>query len=228
MYLYRRSTGFYYLAYEDPVSGAFRRISTGAKVKKDATLFKRKFIPVISVHEDLPTADAFFDEFILHSQKSLKTQTLNLYKYAFTYFNSFFPWIPLRDVNPYHYDKYKSTRAQTHSLITVNIELRSLSAAFATAVRWRMITSHPFLNCKQFRIPSTSPAFMSREDFRTLLKAAGDLWYKQMLYTTVMTGMRLAEVTLLTWDRVDLNKRLLSVHSSGMFNARGMVRESYH
>ncbi len=221
MYLYKRTSNFYYLAYNDPVTNVIRRVSTGTKLKKEANAFMRSFTPVSTEPEIFPTAGAFFDEFIVHAQKNLKTQTLNIYKYAFNHFNVLFPNIAIRDVNAYHYDKYKSTRALTHALITVNIELRSLRAAFATAVRWHMIPHHPFLDCKLFRIPTTSPAFMSREQFRTLVRAADDLWFKQILFTTVMTGMRLAEVTLLTWNRVNLEKRLLYVHSSGMFNAKG-------
>jgi len=171
----------------------------------------------------------FFSEFVKEFEEiegpNLRESTLvGIYGRAFKTFVSVcgdrdLSFYTARDV-----DLYKAKRAVCCSPTTVNIEFRSLKAAFNCAVRWDLLRENPFAKCSPMRIPERQPKFLSEEEFWRLCSRA-DALFRRMFVFTVLTGMRLGEVLNLEWGSVDLKRKLILVsNSDGFLTKTGKMR----
>ena len=137
--------------------------------------------------------------------------------------------IPITSITSQHFDTYKMERLKsspifddkrTVSPITVNIELRTIRAAFNTAVRWGLLLSNPFSNQKFVSVPEASPIFFSKADFQKLLNAIKEGWLKEIIIFATLTGLRRGEIVNLHWSDVDLQRKTITVQSSPTFKTK--------
>jgi integrase len=102
-------------------------------------------------------------------------------------------------------------RAKKVSPVTVNIELRMLRVAFYRAERWKLLSENPFKRVRLVRIPEQQPTYLTKEDFQKLMALVTEDWLKDMLVVAVATGMRRGEILNLTWESIDLERRIILV-----------------
>jgi len=119
-----------------------------------------------------------------------------------------------------HVDKFKTERMRRLGPNSVNIELRTLRAAFNIAKRWDLIEQNPFSNVKLARVPEREPVFFSKDDLRKLLAAIKEDWLKAMVVLALYTGMRRAEITNLRWQDVDFERKTIRVESNATFKTK--------
>jgi integrase len=104
--------------------------------------------------------------------------------------------------------KLPSPRGGTMSPSTVVRYLAALSHAFTIAVKeWGWIEDNPVRKVTKPKEPRGRVRFLSDDERERLLAACRDSRQPYLLPAVVLalsTGMRSAEVTGLTWDRVDL------------------------
>lgn len=148
---------------------------------------------------------------------TLTPSTVNLYEQAFTTFINVVGNRTLASVTPYHVERYKAKRMQTVSATKVNIDFRTLRAAFTRAVAFGMIETNPFRACRNVILPDRRPVFLSGPEFAMLLKVIDDKQMRLMVAIAVCTAMRLGELISLRWDAVDFNNRRIILTNRSNF-----------
>lgn len=171
-------------------------------------------------HPD-PSLSEYFTEVLSYVQANLGHGTLAIYKNTFRLFGASVGDCSLRSLNPRHFDRYKTERLGCVKPSTVNIELRTLKAAFRLAVRWRFLTESPLEGVTLVRIPERQPVFFSREDFQRLLSAIQEDWLRDTVLFAAATGMRQGEILSLTWDKIDRRRKIVRVESGSSFKTKG-------
>ncbi len=230
MFLSKSSIGIYYLWYS--VDGKRQRISTRCKFKADALKFLQSF--KADEHRKRMKSksvllQSFITDFLVFAEGTFSKFTIYLYKISLDKLLSIVGNIPITSITSQHFDTYKMERLKsspifddkrTVSPITVNIELRTIRAAFNTAVRWGLLLSNPFSNQKFVSVPEASPIFFSKADFQKLLNAIKEGWLKEIIIFATLTGLRRGEIVNLHWSDVDLQRKTITVQSSPTFKTK--------
>lgn len=222
MYLSKRSNGIYYLWYQDD-SKRVKKISTHSSLKSLALEFARSF--ALERESSLArrrerTLSHFRDDFLAYARTNLSPGTAKIHRLTFQTLLVLVGDLPLTKITAEHVDRYKTERLHKISPVTVNIELRTLRSAFSTAVRWELISSNPFKKVSFASCPELPPRFFSHADFQKLISAVEEPWLKDLVLFATMTGMRRGELVNLRWDDVDLERRLVSIHSRPDFKTK--------
>ena len=218
--LFKRSNGIYYILYE--VNGKRKWKSTG-KTQHAAALRDLRALESQQPLQDAErnvSLNEFVRDLLVHVASTCAKGTATVYTTVLRHFCNFLSNCSLRDITPHDADRYKAERLMRVSPVTVNIELRTLRAAFYTAERWRLVKENPFKRVPMARVPEKQPAFLSREDFRKLIDAIKEQWMKDLVTIAVLTGLRRGELLGLTWSAVDFARRVIRIESSEGFRTK--------
>ncbi len=126
--------------------------------------------------------------------------------------NSCFGNLVLTELSPRLISGYKVRRRDEGAAPnTVNNELRLLGHAFNLAVKeWEWVGSNPVSKVSKERVNNRIERWLTHEEEESLL-AASPQWLREVVIFAVNTGLRQAEILDLTWDRVDLFRRTLTI-----------------
>lgn len=98
---------------------------------------------------------------------------------------------------------------------------RTLKAAFNKAIdNWNYIEDNPFRKIKIPKIPEKLPVFITESEFISLLENTEDEMMKDIFTVAFYTGMRLSEITHLTWDNIDFNNKQIVVKNTDTFTTK--------
>ncbi len=216
--LFKRKNGIWYIVYRE---GLRRRwLSTKSRSEevahreyeeKEKTLERSKYI----------TIREFANEFLLYATATLSAGTCSLYRICFRHFESFFGNKAIRLVTPLDIEKYKAKRAELVSRVRVNIEFRTLRAAFSRAVQWNFISINPFKSCKGLSVPTVAPVYLKKQEFKLLLDSVQDEEFKNLLIFAVSTMMRIGEILSLEWEDVDFEAWTIHIRHKEGFVVKG-------
>jgi integrase len=117
-------------------------------------------------------------------------------------------------------EEFKSVRLSQVSPVKVNIDFRTLRAAFNIAVSWGIIEENPFKRVKQVRVPQVRPAYLTQEEFARVIAAIPTDWFREIVRFAVATMMRLGEIVNLRWESVDLARRIILVENTSEFRTK--------
>jgi integrase len=173
-----------------------------------------------------PLLTDFFQEALTQVRATLEPGTGAIYATTFRHFIASAGNLPLRSVTARHIDRYKAERLQAVRPATVNIELRTLKAAFRIAVRWNMIVRSPLDGVTLVRVPERQPAYFTRDEFQRLLAAIKEQWLRDVVLFAAVTGMRQGEILSLRWDQIDFTRRIARVESNSSFRTKTGKRRS--
>lgn len=229
--LFRRSNGKYYIVYED--AGKRKWKSTGVSRQKDAIDQLLSFEASRSPQQAISptpsastTLGAFINDFIPYAKVTFSPRTVEIYVRTFERLLTFAGDRPLQSITPRDGDTFRTQRIGAVSAISVNIEIRTLRAAFATAMRWKLITENPWKSVAMVRIPDQQPLYMSKDDFTRFFSSIREPWLKDLILVAVLTGLRRGELLNLQWKDVDFGNRLIHVQSSVFFKTKGGKRRA--
>ncbi|MFA5140658.1 MAG: tyrosine-type recombinase/integrase [Elusimicrobiota bacterium] len=108
---------------------------------------------------------------------------------------------------------YKSwRREQGAKPSTLNRELNTIKAMLNKAVAWGALSQSPAKSVRKIREPKKQVRYLSAEEVRALLSAAGDR-LGPIIETFLHTGLRRDELAHLTWADVDLNRKAVTVQA---------------
>ena len=110
--------------------------------------------------------------------------------------------------------------AQEISRTTLNIEPRSLRAAFNIAVRWELNPHNPFKGVRLCPVDELTTPYISIGDLKTLVDRIPLGWFRDVVIVVAMTGMRRGEILNLKWNAVDLDRHLIVIQSSEDFRTK--------
>jgi integrase len=216
--LFRRSNGFYYIYYVK--DGRRRWKSTGCRSKPDAIRVVSNIDELLKTKPIHVRFSGFIVDFLAYARATLRPKTVELYLRAFKHIQPLVGDAELASLTSQHLDTYKVRRLGSVSAISVNMEIRALKAALATAVRWKLIPSNPFQGVQSVKVPATIPAFFTKEDFAKLLAVMRETWIRELVVLAASTGMRQGEIRNLRWDDVDLQRRVIHIESGPQFHTK--------
>jgi integrase len=219
MFLSRRSNGVYYLWY-DTEFGARKKVSTNTTLKSEALTFLRTFDREKLVREKSKRLSHFTVEFLVFARTTYSAKTNELYERILRVFREHAGDMLLSAITARQIDAYKATRLGKVKAVSVNIEIRTLRAAFSTAKRWKLITENPCTGVSSIPIPEESPTFLTSSDFEKLLAVIREGWFKELVVFAVLTGLRRGELCNLRWQDVDLVQRIIQIRSAGTFKTK--------
>lgn len=215
--LFRRSNGVYYLiSFQDG-----RRIwrSTGCTTKEEA--LKSVLRSERRFQRQAPLRLVQFRELIVaYAKANLAPTTVQLYRSAIDKLGDLIGSLPLAKYTPQLAEEFKILRFKQVSPVKVNIDLRTLRAAFNVALTWNLLPDNPFKKCKQLRVLPKRPAYLSMEEFHKLIAVIDREWFKDLVRFAVATMMRAGEIVNLQWNSVDLKRRIIFVENTNEFKTK--------
>jgi integrase len=216
--LFKRSNGIYYISYTE--SGIRKQESTGERNKTDALRKLDFFEQPQSAKPTTPSLQNFIKDFLKDAESSFSVGSQTIFKTVFRHFPKFIGSRRLDSITVKDVDLYRMARAKLVSPVTVNIELRMLRVAFYRAERWKLLNENLFKRVRPMRIPEQQPTYLTKEDFQKLMTFVSEEWPKDMLVVAVATGMRRGELLNLTWESIDLERRMIHVQNIGGFQTK--------
>jgi site-specific recombinase XerD len=218
--IFKRSNGIYYFL-SDEEKGK-RRWKTTGETRKSLALKKilwmhngldEKSPDESKSHTPKISLKKFIAEFIYYAQSIYAQGTVDIYEKSLDKFRTLVGDIPLTQVSERHIDLYKVSRLKNISPVTVNLELRTLRAAFYKALKWKLISENPFKCVSLCKIDEQVPAYLCYHDFKTLLSKISEKWFRDIILVAAMTGMRRGEILNLVWSDVDLKNKVILIQS---------------
>ena len=124
---------------------------------------------------------------------------------------SFFKNIYLHELTPLDIEKFKLVKLDEITKTTINHYLKVLKRLFNIAIEWGYAKENPVKQVKFYSEKDTQKEriLTEEEEIRLLEAASGHL--RLILVVALNTGMRRGEILNLTWNRIDLEKRLIQV-----------------
>jgi integrase len=124
----------------------------------------------------------------------------------------------LTEITPDRVDRYRSERLTTKrtgrsspiSPTTVNKEVALLKAMLNRAIVWGLLATNPILRVKKLPEPEGRVRYLEAEEIERLL-AACPPHLGPIVVCALHTGMRRGEILGLTWERVDMENRMIRV-----------------
>jgi len=88
------------------------------------------------------------------------------------------------------------------------------------AVRWNYLRQNPFAHVKMCRVPESKPKYLTRTQAAHFISVINEEWLRDLVFFAINTGLRRAEITHLTWSKVDFENRILIIQSDPNFKTK--------
>jgi integrase len=217
--LFRRTNGNWYIAYRE--EGRLRWKTTHTRVKHEAMKVLMDFLQESTTGIRPILFSDFVKEFIALQSSAIRKSTLErIYLRAFKIFETLCGNKLLESYTLMDVEFFKSCRLETCAPTTVNIEFRTLRAAFNLAIKWQFLKENPFSRSSKIRVPEKLPVYFSKEDFRDFFAQVKEPVLKDVYIFAALTGLRLGEILSLDWQRVNLERRMIVVANSAGFSTK--------
>jgi integrase len=218
--LFRRSKGIYYAAFCVNGKRIYRSTKTTELEAAKAALLElsREVDPDGLL--DLKLSE-FKVQYLPYARTNLAPNTILLYEGALRSFVRVLGDKQMGHYTPFEIERFKSLRlADGVSPSKVNMDFRSVKAFFQVAVKWGIIPKNPFVGVKQLRIPQMRPVFLSKDEFSRVTAAIPRQWFRDLVTFAVLTMMRVGEIVNLSWESIDLTRRLIQVENKADFRVK--------
>lgn len=118
----------------------------------------------------------------------------------------------IADIGPKHISHYKQKRKEKGANSdTINKELGLMKASFNVAIReWEWINSNPVSKVRMEKTGQGRVRFLAQGEFEAIHDACED-WLRPIVVVARYTGLRMGNLLNLTWDQVNLFKRLIII-----------------
>jgi integrase len=117
----------------------------------------------------------------------------------------------VKEIYPADIEGFKLRRRKEVSGSTVNRELALLKRMFNLAIDWDLyLGSNPVRKVKFFQEINLGFRVLTRQE-ETRFLASATPYIQDIAIFALNTGLRIGEILTLTWERVDLEKKLLNV-----------------
>lgn len=123
----------------------------------------------------------------------------------------FFGGRTIAEVTPTLLSEYKQQRLVKAKPATFNRDYDVLSSAFKYAVReWGWAANNPCANVKKLAENNTRTRWLTQSEQDKLLSASPE-WLQSIIVFLINTTLREMEALSLTWNRVDMEKRTITI-----------------
>ncbi|MFA6469255.1 MAG: site-specific integrase [Bacteroidota bacterium] len=220
LWLFKRSReNVWYIEYETD-EGKRKQISTKCTLKADAIVKLSDFKEMLVERKKGIYLSEFENKFLEFAKNNFAHYTRNIYKLVVREMIRIVGDLRINKYTMRHIDQYKSSRQETLLPRSVNRELQALRSLMYLAVRWEFLKHNPFANVKMLRVPESKPKFLTRTQAAHFINTITEGWLRDLVFFAINTGLRRAEITHLTWDKVDFENRILIVQSDANFKTK--------
>lgn len=131
---------------------------------------------------------------------------------SLSHLHPFFGSRPISEISPKLIYEYKNRRrSEGASCCTINRELALMKHAFNMAVReWEWITANPVIKVSMEKEPPSRDRWLTCEEEEVLLSVSPQ-WLKEIITFAIETGCRRGEILSLTWNDVDIFKKVVTI-----------------
>jgi len=213
--IYKRSTGFYYVAFEKDGKRIYK--STGEKNRLKATTIAEK---ILSCDGDDMVFSKFSERLLAYARATYSPRNVEVYERVLKEFLNCLGDRRMIDITPYDIERFKAWRMEKVSPISVNIDLRTIKAALNRAFDWGLLSKNPCKKTIPVRVPDKSPAYLNEGDFVRLCESVKQKWLLDIIIFAVATGMRQGEILNLTWNEIDPSRRIVRVGNKDGFRTK--------
>jgi integrase len=210
--LFKRSNGIYYVVEDRDGRRVWR--STGARTRRDALNATRRVEPKPVKPPKKPSLSKFSETFFPYAEANLAPTTVALYREGLRTLIRLLGDRELGSYSTLDLEKFKALRLKEVSPSKVNIDFANMKAFFQRAVTWGLLEKNPCKGVKLLKIPPRRPPFLTREDFCRLLDTVQDQWFRELIIFAASTMMRAGEIVNLTWNSVDMGRRVILVENT--------------
>ena len=224
--LFKRKKHWHYDIYH---KGKRYRGSTHTETKELANLYTQKIYKEFYItknhieHSNILLTD--FIQYHLNSQENnlskmwsyTKRQLLNKFlKFSQEHHIEF-----LNDISLELLEKYKFLLLKEKKPKTVQNTLGAIHTMFKHAVKLKYIHDNPITQLDTIRgIQKNKQRYLTQDEIKTLLKASGEHYFKDLILIGVYTGMRRGELINLCFEDVDLDKKIIYVKNKDNFTTK--------
>ncbi len=126
--------------------------------------------------------------------------------------NAAFGDVTLDQLRPRDIAEFKMRRREEGAAAnTVNNELVLLGHAYNLAIReWEWVDSNPVSRVSKEKVNNKVERWLTHEEEQRIL-ALSPAWLREVVIFAINTGLRQGELIDLTWDRVDLFRKTLTI-----------------
>ena len=153
---------------------------------------------------------------------NLSPETWKMYVHVLELFEQYIGNVAVKLLKASHFEEFKEQRLESGvKRVTININLRTLRAAFTKAFELELIDSNPARYIKLFKIPRGEPEFLTQEEFASLLTYCTDKMLQELLITAALTGMRRGELVNLHWEDLNFERDTIRIRNRDTFMVKG-------
>ena len=204
MRLFQRENGVWYIELK---RGKKKSLRTKNKQEAERLFrkIKREYLAgkLIQLEKTTSLKD-FLKEYIDWAANTLSESSLRNIKRSFKLFLQIIGDKPLSHYRKKDLDDYKTERSKIVKPASVNIEVRTIKAAFSKAVEWEIIKKNPFAGVKEIKCQQRPLKYLDEQQIRKVLEILEEfppVW-KHIFLIALNTGGRLSEITNLTWQDI--------------------------
>lgn len=162
----------------------------------------------------------FYKEYLSYAEFNLATKTVGIVKLTFKHLLSFFPGNkPLDEIGLREVELF-IRRLQKNAPRGYRVYYRTLKAAFNKAIDWSYIITNPFVKVKLPKVQRNEPVIIDSRQLAVISMQIENECIKDMVILAFNTGCRVGEIVNLTWNNVDLSKRLIMIGDKN-FSTKG-------
>jgi len=220
--LFRRSNGVYYHVTCQKGKRIWR--STGKRNRLEAEKFLRNVALEGQNKADKESRGITFSEFVArwrtYAETSFAPSTIRLYNESIRNLVRIVGDRELRSYTALDIEKFKANRLVEVSPTKTNIDFSDIKAMMNVAVKWNMLDKNPCAGVKRVKIPPQRPVYLTQAEFADLLQSIKVGWLRDIATFAVTTMMRIGEIVNLTWDSIDLEKRVILVENTDRFRLK--------
>jgi len=154
------------------------------------------------------------DMYIEYSKLNKKSWREDCYRIE-AHLKPFFGKLQLKETTPLLIENYRAKRLKAGiAKSTTNRELALLKSIYSKAIDWNLYVENPVRKVKLFSEgDNLKERILSPEEERRLLDESA-VHLKPILSTAIHSGMRRNEILTLTWNQVNLSKKIIRVEKA--------------
>jgi integrase len=167
----------------------------------------------------MPTFGLFAEEFLRWYVAGRRPGSIRRYGSVISRLVEHFDNLPLDQVTTLHLERYKRERAAVRQPGGVNLDLQVIHQMFRLAVTWGHLSQDPSRPVQDLRVNEAKTRVLAPDEEHRLLSACGP-HLRPVVIFALHTGLRSHELTTLTWENIDRERRVLTIESGRAKNRR--------
>ncbi len=170
------------------------------------------------------TLKNFSTTYFKNAENIKAKRTIVREKQVFKPFLEFFNNIFISEITIENIQDYRNHRLELVKQETVNLEFRHLKAIFNWAKTLDYIGINVFAKIKPIRVPeSKHPRFFEVNEIDKVRKSFMGAPFENIVEFYILTGARLKEALILSWDNVDFKRDIVTIQSIDTKNKKHRI-----